>query len=85
MRTINLESESVELSQVLTIARTESVLLLTNDGDEFLLSRADDFDSEVESLRNSPSFQTFLDKRMNWKTTFPIEEIEKEIELMKSD
>jgi len=85
MRTINLESESVELSQVLTIARTESVLLLTNDGDEFLLSRADDFDSEVEALRNSPSFQTFLDKRMNWKTTFPIEEIEKEIELMKSD
>ena len=73
MRTINLESESVELSQVLTIARTESVLLLTNDGDEFLLSRADDFDSEVEALRNSPSFQTFLDKRMNWKTTFPIE------------
>lgn len=80
MKTINLEKEKVELSQVFNFAQTEPVLLMTEDGQEFILSQADNFNAEVEALQNSRSFQKFLDERMKCKVRIPIEEIEKDIE-----
>jgi hypothetical protein len=80
MKTIDLQKEKLELSQIFDSARIEPVLLLTGDGQEFILSPADEFEAEVEALRNSRSFQAFLDERMKCKVRFPIEEIEKEIE-----
>jgi hypothetical protein len=80
MRTIDLQKEKFELSQLFDTARSEPVLLLTPDGDEFILSHADEFDDEVEALRNSQSFQTFLDERMKCDIRFPLEAIEKEVE-----
>ena len=47
---------------------------------EFILSQTDDFEAEVEALRNSQKFQEFLDERIKCKVRFPIEELEKEIE-----
>ena len=67
------------MAQIFGFARNESVLLIAN-GEEFILSRADDFDFEVEAIRYSRSFQSFLDKRMKCKTRFPIEDVEKEVE-----
>ncbi len=80
MRTIDLEKKELGLSQILESARLEPVLLLAENGEEFILSPADEFEAEVEALRNSRSFQAFLDERMKCKTRYPIEEIEKEIE-----
>ena len=48
--------------------------------EEFILSRADDFEAEVEAIRNSPRFQSFLDKRMECKKRFSVEDVEKEVE-----
>jgi PHD/YefM family antitoxin component YafN of YafNO toxin-antitoxin module len=80
MRTINLEKEKLQLSQIFESARLEPVLLLAENGEEFILCQADEFESEVEALRNSHRFQEFLDERMKCKVRFPIEEIEKEID-----
>ncbi len=80
MKTIDLEKEKLELSQIFETARLEPVLLLAEDGEEFILSPADEFESEVEALRSSRRFQAFLDERMKCKVRFPLEEIEKEIE-----
>lgn len=79
MKSINVGIEDTELSKIFNLARTEPVLLVTNE-EEFIFTRADDFESEVEALRNSKKFQTFLDERINCNLSFPIEEIEKEIE-----
>lgn len=79
MKAIDIEKEKIGLAQIFSSARKEAVLLLAG-GEEFILSRADDFDVEVEAIRNSPSFQSFLDKRMECKTRFPIEDIEKEVD-----
>ncbi len=78
MKTVDLEKENLELSQIFNFARLEPVLLLT-DNQEFILSLADEFESEVEALRNSRSFQTFLDERAKCEVRFPIEEIEVEL------
>jgi hypothetical protein len=80
MKAIDLAKEKYELSHIFNFARTETVLLLTKNGEEFIISRADDFESEVEALRNSSTFQTFLEKRSKCKVKFSIEELEKEID-----
>lgn len=73
------EKEKFDLADIFVLARQESVLLIAN-GEGFILSRADDFEAEVDAIRNSPSFQSFLDKRMECKTRFPLEGIENSME-----
>lgn len=80
MKTINLQQEHIDLSQLFQVAQYVPVLLLTIDGREFVLSQADRFEQEVEALRNSQRFQTFLDERMQNETRISLEELEQEIE-----
>ena len=55
-------------------------MLLTADGQEFFISLADDFEQEVETLRQSQAFQRFLDERSASPRRIPLEEIEAEID-----
>lgn len=47
---------------------------------EFVLTEADDFEREVESLRRSSTFQQFLEERSKDQRRIPLEEVEREIE-----
>ncbi|HEX9731592.1 MAG TPA: hypothetical protein VGG06_06340 [Thermoanaerobaculia bacterium] len=80
MKTIDLGVQRVEMDRIFDFATTEPVLLLTADGREFVVSQADDFEAEVEALRNSESFQRFLDERMKSRVRIPLEVVENEIE-----
>jgi hypothetical protein len=79
MRTIQLNSQTVEWTQLLALAQQGPLLLQTTEGQKFVLTPAAEFEEEVESLRNSPSFQTFLEDRMKCPVRIPLEEIEREI------
>jgi hypothetical protein len=80
MKSIDLGKQHPELSEVIELAAKEPVLLLTPDGQQFIISEADAFEAEVEALRNSRRFQQFLDQRMETSRRIPIEEIEAEID-----
>lgn len=83
MKLINLAEQAVDISQVLELAQEGPVVLLAADGREYVLAAADDFDREVEQLRNSLAFQRFLDERSAYQTTkrrIPLDEIRREIE-----
>ena len=80
MKSVDLRNENLHLSQLLRLAEEDAVLVVAQDGHEFILAEADDFDAEVEALRKSTRFQSFLDRRMSETSRIPIEEIEKEIE-----
>ncbi|MEW5902591.1 MAG: hypothetical protein AB1715_14085, partial [Acidobacteriota bacterium] len=80
MKTVNLAEEKLDLEEVIALARQEPILLLTTDGKEFFLSEADDFEQEVEALRASQAFQSFLNERSASQKRVPLEEIEAEIE-----
>lgn len=80
MRTVNLETDKLDLETVMNLARQGPVLLLTADGREFLLAEADDFEREVETLRVSQKFQRFLDERSRCTRRILLEEIEAEID-----
>lgn len=80
MKTVDLTQEQVDLASLLILAQNEPILLLTAEGQEFLLSEADDFEREVDALRTSKSFQQFLEKRSAGKNKTSLDELELEIE-----
>jgi hypothetical protein len=83
MKLINLAEQPVDISYVLELAQKGPVVLLAADGRKYILAEADDFDREVEQLRNSVTFQRFLDERSAYRTTkrrIPLDEIRREIE-----
>ena len=80
MKTVSLADETPSIEELIKLAREGPVLLLSADGQEFLLSEADDFEQEVEALRRSPAFQRFLDTRSADRRRVPLDEIEREID-----
>jgi hypothetical protein len=78
VKSINLSSHKLDLAGALRLA-AKGPVLLTEGGQEFVLSKADDFEAEVEALRNSRRFQAFLDRRMKRAGWTPLSEIEREI------
>ena len=80
MKSIDLLKEKPDLPEIIDFAEREPVLIVAPNGHQFILSPADDFDAEVEALRNSPRFQAFLDERMKSQVRIPIEDIEREVE-----
>ena len=79
MKTIDLARENLDLEAVIGLARQEPVLLFTPDGKEFCLAEADDFEKEVEALRESQVFQSFLDERSACIGRIPLREIEEKL------
>jgi hypothetical protein len=83
MKLINLAEQPVDITQVLELAQEGPVILRAADGREYLLAETDDFDREVEQLRNSSAFQRFLDQRSAYQTRkrrIPLDGIRQEIE-----
>ncbi|NJO40638.1 MAG: hypothetical protein HC769_19330 [Cyanobacteria bacterium CRU_2_1] len=80
MRTINLAEEMLDLKDLIYLAQQEPVLLLTPDGQEFLLAEADDFEQEVEILRASHAFQQFLNTRSANPSRINLDDFEREID-----
>lgn len=80
MRVIELTSGHPNLIELLQLARQEPVLLLTDEGEEFLLAEADDFEQEVATLRANPVFQRFLQVRSASQSRFSLDAIEREID-----
>jgi len=76
VKVIELEKEAPQLLDLLRLARQEPILLVTADGEAFVVSEADDFDFEVEQLRSSVNFQRFLDARSSESDTLRIDELE---------
>jgi hypothetical protein len=56
MKTVDLKEESPTLSELLSIARGDAVLIVSQEGAAFVLTEADDFDREVSDLGKSERF-----------------------------
>ncbi len=72
MKTIDLRSEQCSLSEVLTLAKSEAVLIRSAGGEDFLLEPADTFDKEVASLGSSERLMSFLAERSQETGDLPL-------------
>ena len=79
MKTIDLAKHQLLLDEALRSARGESLLLRCANGEQFVVSLADDFATEVELLRKNHAFLEFLDSCKKDESSVSLEEAEKRL------
>jgi hypothetical protein len=63
MKTVDLRKSHHDLADILTMAKSEDVLVRSESGDDFFIELAEDFEREAAALGESSSFMAFLDDR----------------------
>jgi hypothetical protein len=79
MKTITLSSNPFSIIELFEMARQDSLLVKTVNGERFFISSADEFDNEVKLLRRNNSFLTKLDQFKQETKTIPFEQVEREL------
>lgn len=77
MKTVDLRKGKRSLGEVLTLAKSEAVLIHSASGEDFVLEHADDFDREVAALGGSAKFSSFLEARSKEAGDIPLSEVRK--------
>ncbi len=81
MKVINLAESRPTLDDVIRLARNGVVVLREADGTAFALAALDDFDVEVELLRNSPDFLSFLRQLSSERASITLDDLRAELAL----
>jgi len=81
MTVIKLADNHPTLDEIIDLAKDGVVVLRKPDGSAFALVQLDDFEVEVESLRNNPEFLSFLRQLSQEDATVPLDELRKELAL----
>ena len=81
MKVIELTQSPLSLDELLEMACQEPVILRLTDHKDFVLSAVDEFELEVELLKNHQEFMAYLDELSTQKATIPLEEVEKILDL----
>lgn len=79
MKTVNLKTASPSVGELLAMARKKSLLLVSKNGETFVLEEADEFDQEVAELGSSEKFMKFLSKRSKESASTSIEQFVKRL------
>ena len=81
MKVIELKQTHPTLDEVIDLAEEELVVLRKSDGSVFALSSVDDFDVEVELLKNNPEFMAFLSQLSQEEATISLQDLRRELAL----
>ena len=81
MKIVELVNGHPSLDEILALAKRELVVLRKPDGSVFAVSEVDEFDVEVELLKNNPEFMSFLRQRSEENSAVSREELRQELGL----
>jgi len=76
MKTLKLTAHPPSVLDLLSMARRETLLITTEQGESFVVTPADDFDTEVQLLRRNHTLLTLLDELKKDADTIPLAEAE---------
>ncbi|MDY6784616.1 MAG: hypothetical protein SW833_19075 [Cyanobacteriota bacterium] len=79
MKIVELENGKLTLDEVIGLAKSEAIVLRNPDGTMFALAPVDDFDVEVELLKNNTEFMSFLKKLSQEKATISLNSLRQEL------
>ncbi|MBN1900038.1 hypothetical protein JW926_01780 [Candidatus Sumerlaeota bacterium] len=77
MKSIDLRKKERSLTEILKLAKSDTILIHSNSGEEFVLEQADAFDVEAADLSHSEKFMKFLDSRKAESGDIALEEVRK--------
>ncbi len=80
MKVVEIEKSHPTLDEVINIADQETVILRKSGGKMFVLSQVDEFDAEVELLKNNKKFIQFMKELSQEKPTISLSDLKKELE-----
>jgi len=81
MKTVDLASRASSLTEVLELAGEAAILLKTPEGREFILAEVDDFEAEVDRVRQQPELLELLARRSGEKKTYSLAEARERLNL----
>lgn len=81
MTVIELADSRPTLDEVIGMAKDGVVVLRKPDGSAFALAPMDDFEVEVELLRNNPDFLSFLRRLSREEASIPLDDLRRELGL----
>jgi hypothetical protein len=81
MKTIQVSPEMSAVKELLELAGEENILLRTPEGREFVLAEVDDFDREIELVRQNKELMEFLASRSQEKKRFSLQEVREKLNL----
>jgi hypothetical protein len=81
VKIVQLGDQPRTLDEVMGLAQDELVVLRKPDGSVFALSHVDDFDVEVELLKNNPEFMALLTQLSQEKASLSLEDLRRELAL----
>jgi hypothetical protein len=81
MKVIELAEPPPTLDEVVDLAKDELVVLRRPDGSLFAVSQVDDFDVEVELLKNNPEFIAFLRQLSQEEAAISLQDLREELNL----
>ncbi len=67
MRLVDLNETKPSIDEILHMAKSDSVIIKSSDGVQYILEEADEFEREVATLGKSEKFMSFLKKRSEEK------------------
>jgi hypothetical protein len=76
---LDLRTQSVTVEELFRAADSDSVLIVTDGGHEYLLEPAGEFDREVAELGGSDRFMQFLSERRRDVRRISLAEVEGEL------
>jgi hypothetical protein len=79
MTKLDLRQTPISVAELLQLAADDSVLVVNQDGHEFVVEAADQFDREVAQLAGSEKFMSFLAERSKESGSVPIDEVERRL------
>ena len=81
MRTVEVTTNEANVQALLEIASRENIILRTPEGREFVLAEVDDFDREIELVRQNEVLMNFLDQRSKETKRFSLKEVREKLKL----
>jgi hypothetical protein len=79
MRTFDLRQQHVTVEELLRFARTESVRIVAEEGDEFILEVAEIFEHGVAELSQSKKFMAFLAERSKEPGSISLDDVARKL------
>ena len=81
MRTLDISANVPSVKELLELASDDNVILRTPEGREFVIAEIDDFDRELELVRQNEELMEFLRLRSAEEKTFTLSEVREKLGL----
>ena len=81
MKIVELTTIAPALAELLELASEDTLILKTSEGREFVLAEVDDFDTEIDLVRQNEELMTLLAERSREKKTYTLQQVREQLGL----